>query len=69
MENQDPIKVLLVGLGNRGKIWANVCTQTPDVKLIGLVDTDITRAESVTTNLENHEVQAYTDLSLSLIHI
>lgn len=66
MENQEPIKVLLIGLGNRGRVWANVCTQTPDVRLIGLVDTDITRAESVAINLESHEIQIHADLGSAL---
>ena len=36
----DPLRILLVGLGNRGKMWASIIDQHRDATLSGVVDVD-----------------------------
>ena len=42
--NTDPTRVVLVGAGVRGRIWARVIAEAPDATLAGIVDLDEARA-------------------------
>ncbi len=42
--NADPTRVVLVGAGVRGGIWARVIAEAPDATLAGIVDRDEARA-------------------------
>lgn len=42
--NADPTRVVLVGAGVRGRIWARVIAEAPDATLAGIVDLDEARA-------------------------
>ena len=35
---QDPVRILQVGVGNRGRMWAKIIARRRDVQLVGLVD-------------------------------
>ena len=36
----EPLRILLAGLGNRGKMWASIVDQSADATLSGVVDVD-----------------------------
>jgi predicted dehydrogenase len=38
IEGDEPLRVVLVGAGNMGRHWLDVIAQTPEVRLVGLVD-------------------------------
>jgi len=38
IEGDEPLKVVLVGAGNMGRHWLDVIAETPQVRLVGLVD-------------------------------
>lgn len=40
---QDPVRILQVGVGNRGRMWAEIITRRRDVDLVGLVDVNPAR--------------------------
>jgi predicted dehydrogenase len=54
--NTDKIKIGIVGVGHMGSLHARVLSEVPDVELIGLADTDKTRAEK---KAEEHKTKAY----------
>ena len=41
------MRILLVGAGYRGRVWAGICSATPGIELVGVVDRDPERARSV----------------------
>ena len=41
------LRVLLVGAGHRGHTWADVCSETPGIELVGIVDPNTARATQV----------------------
>jgi predicted dehydrogenase len=45
MSVPDPARVLLVGAGTRGRVWARVAVEAEQVQLVGIVDADSERAE------------------------
>jgi len=47
MDYRVPVKLLLVGAGIRGEVWAQVCSDAPGVDLVGIVDRDLSKAEAV----------------------
>ena len=47
MDCRVPVKLLLVGAGIRGEVWARVCSDAPGVDLVGIVDRDLSKAEAV----------------------
>ena len=51
MSTHDPLRVLLVGAGTRGRVWARVAAEADQVGLIGVVDTDLARAERTRNEL------------------
>ena len=61
MDYRVPVKLLLVGAGIRGEVWAQVCSDAPGVDLVGIVDRDLSKAEAVRSI---HHIK-----NLSLIHI
>ena len=63
MSRQEEVGVLLVGAGNRGTVWAKVCSETRDVKLVGLIDQDTSRAESIRDELGQANLAVFQDLS------
>jgi predicted dehydrogenase len=38
IEGDEPLRVVLVGAGNMGRHWLDVIAETPEVRLVGLVD-------------------------------
>ncbi len=46
-EDQKPLRILQVGLGNRGRMWAEIIGQRADVIHAGLVDVDTQRIEAL----------------------
>ena len=40
------MNILLVGAGVRGGVWKRVCEETPDVELVGVVDSDPSRGDT-----------------------
>ena len=51
MSMPDPLRVLLVGAGTRGRVWARVAAEAEQVRLVGVVDTDRARAEQAQSEL------------------
>ncbi len=51
MSARPPLTVLLCGTGVRGSVWARVAAESPDVALLGLVDTDTDRASRLRDEL------------------
>ncbi len=66
MHTREAVRVVLVGTGNRGRVWASVCAQTPGVALVGLVDTDAARAEAVAASLADVGPHVWADLDGAL---
>jgi predicted dehydrogenase len=66
MSSQDAVRVLLVGAGVRGHDWAKVCSETPGVDLAGIVDEDISRAESIRKELPDADISVYQDMTSAL---
>ena len=51
----DEVRVVLVGLGVRGGVWAAICAEAPGVALVGFVDQDRSAAESVSEESAYYE--------------
>ena len=51
MSMSDPLRVLLVGAGTRGRVWARVAVEADQVRLVGVVDSDRARAERAQSEL------------------
>ena len=51
MSSSDPLRLLLIGAGVRGRVWARVAEEDPEVRLVGIVDADSDRAENVRSGL------------------
>ena len=51
----DEVRVVLVGLGVRGRVWAAICAEAPGVALVGFVDQDRSAAESVSEESAYYE--------------
>ena len=66
MSSQEKVRLLLVGAGVRGRVWAKVCSEAPDVDLVGIVDQDASRAESVRQELHKPGPSVYGDMSSAL---
>ena len=49
------IRVVLVGVGVRGRVWAAICAEAPGVALVGIVDQDRSAAESVSEEGDFYE--------------
>lgn len=61
MAPSDPLRLLLVGLGNRGRMWRDVIERRSDVVLSGVVDVDPARLAA-----HRGTTPAYTDLASAL---
>lgn len=55
------VRVVLVGAGVRGRVWAAVCAEAPGVALVGVVDRDPSTADSVPG-----ELAVYSDVAAAL---
>ncbi len=66
MTNPGDVRVLLVGAGNRGRVWSRVCSETSLVQLVGIVDPDVARAEAARAGLDRPLLPIYTDLAEAL---
>jgi predicted dehydrogenase len=51
MSARTPVRLLLIGTGVRGRVWARVAAESPDVALLVLVDTDTDRAAQIRDEL------------------
>jgi len=51
MSTAEPLGVLLIGAGVRGRVWARVAAESENVRLLGIVDADTARAEDVRREL------------------
>ncbi|MCP4168649.1 MAG: Gfo/Idh/MocA family oxidoreductase [Chloroflexi bacterium] len=60
----EPFRILLVGLGNRGKMWASVINQRPDIALSGVVDIEKLALSTFVSG--NPDMPAFRDLSEAL---
>ena len=47
ISTEGPMRLLLVGLGNRGNMWAEVIDTLPEAKLSGAMDIDPTRRDVI----------------------
>jgi predicted dehydrogenase len=56
------MRILLVGAGVRGRTWAKVCSEASGVELVGILDQDKSRAESVRENCPDPGPVVYPDL-------
>ncbi len=61
MAIEGEVRVVLVGAGVRGRVWAAVCAEAPGVALVGVVDRDPSTAESV-----SEELASYKDVASAL---
>jgi predicted dehydrogenase len=68
MKNREALKILLVGAGVRGRVWASVCSVAPGVELVGIVDEDTARAESIRDELPEADIVVSKDMSSALRH-
>lgn len=59
-----PFRLLLVGLGNRGRMWAEIINRRADVILSGVVDVDPARLQGL--KQERPSVPVFTDLATAL---
>lgn len=66
MSRRKEVRILLVGAGVRGRVWARVCSEAPHVNLIGILDRDAARAESVRGELREARAAIYQDMSAAL---
>ncbi len=66
MSSREEVRVLLVGAGVRGAVWAKVCSESPQVDLIGILDRDTSRAESVREELPTAPPAIYQNMSAAL---
>lgn len=58
-----PIRVVLVGTGAMGTAWARAVTAHPQLRLVGLVDTDQRRAKGMAIRLRTPELPVTASLS------
>lgn len=58
--NSSPVKVGVIGVGSIGSQHARIFSELPDVKLIGVVDIDFTRAQEIASK---YNCNAYKDYS------
>ncbi len=66
MSRRKKVRVLLVGAGVRGRAWAEVCSESPQVNLMGILDRDISRSESVRDDMKEADISIYQDISAAL---
>jgi predicted dehydrogenase len=66
MSRRKEVNVLLVGAGVRGRDWAKVCSDEPQVELVGILDRDTSRAEAVREELDEARPVIYRDMSAAL---
>ena len=66
MSSREKVRILLVGAGVRGRVWAKVCSEAPQVNLIGVLDRNTSRAESVRDELREVRPVIYQDMSAAL---
>ena len=59
--SRDPMRILLIGAGVRGRVWGKVCDEASDVSLCGVVDHMPERAEALVAVLSRSEASAGTD--------
>ena len=63
-QSVEPFRVLLVGLGNRGKMWASIVEQRADVALSAVVDIDAGALQAFRSG--NPDVPVFRDLAEAL---
>ena len=60
------MRVVLIGAGVRGRTWAKVCAEASGVELVGILDQDESRAESVREEHPEPGPVVYPDLSSAI---
>lgn len=60
----EPLRILLAGLGNRGKMWASIVDQSADATLSGVVDVDPAALDALAAS--NPNPPAFRDLGAAL---
>ncbi|MHC4944791.1 MAG: Gfo/Idh/MocA family oxidoreductase [Planctomycetota bacterium] len=58
----DELRIAVVGVGHLGKHHARIYSQMPGVKLVGVVDTDKERAETVADRHDSRTFTSYAEL-------
>ena len=66
MNNDQPVKLLLVGAGSRGQVWTKVCSEATNVDLVGIVDRDLDRAEHARSSYANQDTLIEQDMERAL---
>ena len=61
------IKVVLVGCGAMSAVWLDAIVNSPDLKLVGLVDIDLARAQSSAEKYGLSEISVGTNLEAILL--
>ena len=73
-EHQNPLRILQIGLGNRGRMWAEIIARRTDVVHAGVVDVDQQRIDALSIPASTREagltglagVPGFTDLETAL---
>ncbi len=66
MNNDQPVKLLLVGAGSRGEVWTKVCSEATNVDLVGIVDRDLDRAKHARSSYANQDTLIEQDMGRAL---
>ncbi|MCB9139077.1 MAG: Gfo/Idh/MocA family oxidoreductase [Caldilineaceae bacterium] len=64
MTANSPFRILQVGLGNRGRMWAEIIAAREDVALSGIVDVDPARLEPI--RAQYPDTPLFTDMTAAL---
>ncbi len=65
MSAEKRLRLVLVGAGTRGRTWAGVLAETPEVELVGIVDRDESRARDAASG-QSHQAAWDTDFASAL---
>ena len=55
VEDRNPLRILQIGLGNRGRMWAEIIARREDVTLAGVVDVDVQRIAALRASASGAE--------------